>query len=257
MERVSMAGKPGDPDDDLELDPPLPNEDEPEDLQDQELVEDEADEQSEPDQPDASQQQQEPERQAREQPSRGDRRFQTMANELQEQRRRNDDLNRRLDALLAGQAQPRPQGETPEARAQRQSLMTPEERIREDMNLDRQNFANEIQQMRFATLDGNDRAAYQAKATVDPLYKKWETKVEAELATLRNQGMNADREKIMFYLIGKAGVEGRQANGPRQRAEAQQRVRRAQTRPTNSGSDIAPRRSRGDSLERRLENQEL
>jgi hypothetical protein len=257
MERVQMAE--GDPElEDLELDPPVQDGDEPEDLQDQALVEDEADEPSpQGDEVDGQDRQaaQRPEQQ--QQPSRGESRHQRLANELREARQREADLNRRLDTLIAGQARP-PQGETPEARAQRLALMTPEERITAELHDARQSFTREMQQMRFATQDGSDRAAFQAKATVDPLYKKWETRVEAELRTLREQNMNVERERLMYYLIGKAAVEGRQASKPGQRAEAQRRVARQQTRPSNSGSDVAAqRRDRGNSLERRLENQSL
>ena len=179
----------GDPED-TELDPPVPGDDEPEDLQDDALVEDEADRESEPDQPDAAAlpaQPVQPEQPQR-QPSRGERRFQTLNNELQEQRRRNDDLNRRLDSLLA--AQPRPQQESPEARAQRMALLTPEERITAELTEAKQGFAREMAQVRFTAADGSDKASYQAKATVDSLYRKWEPQVEAELVTVRNQGMN-------------------------------------------------------------------
>jgi len=255
----------GDPEDDLELDPPVPDDQEPEDLQDDALVKDEADEQSESDITDASAQQRgsrEPdqqdqplEQQAR--PSRGERRFQTLSNELQEQRRQNEALNRRIDALLAGGGQRQSQGETPEARAQRLALLTPEERITIELNDAKQGFARDLQSLRMATLDGNDRAAYQAKATVDPLYKKWSDQVEAELGTLRQQGMNVERERLMYYLIGKAAVEGRQQRGGRERQQAEQRVRRQQTRPANSGSDVQATRRRGDNLERRLEDVQL
>lgn len=253
-----MAGE-GGPEDDLELDPPLPDENEPEDLQDQALVEDEADEESDKDEIDASDQQQgdrqQPDQQR--QPSRRDRRIEALTTSLAEERRQREELNRRLDAVLTGQQPRQPQGETPEQRAQRLALLTPEERIREELNEAKHGFAVQMQRMQFTSQDGADRAAFQAKATVDPLYKKWSDKVEAELTTLRNQGMNTDREKLMYYLIGKAAVEGRQANGARERVQAQRRVQQQRTRPANSGSDVAPRRDRGSSLERRLENVEL
>ena len=248
----------GDPElEDIDLDPPVQDGDETEDLQDQALVDDEADE---PDKETGAEEAepiaaQKPDQQ--QQPSRGESRHQRLANELREARQREADLNRRLDTLIAGQARP-PQGETPEARAQRLALMSPEERITAELHDARQSFTREMQQMRFATQDGSDRAAFQAKATVDPLYKKWETQVEAELRTLREQNMNVERERLMYYLIGKSAVEGRQAARPGQRAQAERRVQRQQTRPSNSGSDVsAPRRDRSNSLERRLENQSL
>jgi hypothetical protein len=254
-----MAEKDGDPED-LELDPPEQG-DEDVEQQDQEVVEDQADEQpAEQDEVDGEERQ--PDRQAgdqQQQPSRRDRRIETLTTSLAEERRLREETNKRLDAILAGQQQSRaPQGETPEARANRLALLDPEARIREELNEAKQGFAREMQVVRFTTQDGNDRAAFQAKATVDPLYKKWEPRVEAELTELRRQGQNVDRERLMYYLIGKNAVEGRQAARPGQRAAAERRVSQQRTRPSNSGSDVqAQRRDRGNSLEKRLENQAL
>ena len=194
------------------------------------------------------------------QPSRGEQRQQRLANELKEARQRESELNRRLDMALATRPQqPQPQGETPEARAQRLALLTPEERITAELQETKQTFAREMQVMRFTAVDGNDRAAFQAKATVDPLYKRWEPEVEAELAKLRTQGQTVEREKLMYFLIGKAAVEKRDGSKGTQRAEGQRRVASQRVRPSNSGSDIAANRrgDRGNSLERRLENQSL
>ena len=198
-----------------------------------------------------------PEQQAGErQPSRRDRRIETLTHELGESRRRSDELNRRLDAMLVGQRQP--QGETPEQRAQRMALLSPEERIQETLRESEVRHAREMQGLQFAILDGNDRAALEAKATVDPLYSKWKPKVETELVALRQQGQNVDLEKLMFYLIGKSAVEARKQQGNGQRAVAQRRVAQQRTRAPNSGSDTqGTRRDRNSSLERRLENQSI
>jgi hypothetical protein len=75
---------------------------------------------------------------------------------------------------------------------------------------------------------------------------------------LRQQGQNVDREKLMYYLIGKNAVENGQAQVTQQRSEAKQRVQRQSVRPSNSGSDVqASRGNRSATLEKRLENQSL
>jgi len=249
-------------DEEIELDPPEGDESA---AVDQQVVDEEADESvPEGDEVDGEDRQADQDIAARapsegQQPSRGESRQRALANELREARQREADLNRRLDTLIQGQARPQPQGETPDARAQRLALLTPEERITAELNEAKQGFAREMFQTRLQLADSSDRSAYQAKATVDPLYKKWEPKVEAELQELRKQNQNVDREKLLYYLIGKSAVEGRQAAKPGQRAEAQRRVNSQRTRPANSGSDVsANRRSGGgNSLERRLENQSL
>lgn len=246
----------GDPEVDLDLDPPV-DETEGEDHEEQDQqVEEQEDEPEGESTEEATGQDRQTGSEQRQQP-RGNRQFGELRRGIRERDQQISDLNRRLDALIAGRTQPAPQGETPEARAQRMALLTPEERIREELQVAQQGFAREQQQLRFTVLDGNDRAAFEAKATVDPLYQKWKPKVEAELQVLRQQGMNADREKIMFYLIGKSAVEGRLQTRGQQRAAGAQRVQRQTTRPSNSGSDVQARRDRNSSLERRLENQSL
>jgi hypothetical protein len=245
----------GDPEDDVDLEPQ-----EDADVEQQDLEVEEQETEPEQDEVDAASQQQDRQEpgEQRQQPSRGEQRQQRLANELREARQRETDLNRRLDLALAARPQPTQQGESPEARAQRLALLTPEERITADLQETRQAFAREMQAVRFSTQDGSDRAAFQAKATVDPLYKKWEAKVEAELADLRSKGMNVERERLMDYLIGKSVREGRTSAKESQRAAGAQRVRQQTTRSPNSGSDVqAQRRERGNSLERRLENQSL
>jgi hypothetical protein len=251
-----MADKNDPVDDEIELDPPEGVES---DAVDQQVVDEEADDQvPEGDEVDGEERQPDQVDAGAQRPSRGESRHQALANELREARQREADLNRRLDQVLAVRPAPAQQGETPEARANRLALLTPEERIREEMHETRQTFAREMQVMRFQSADNSDRAAYEAKATVDPLYAKWRPKVEAELAELRAQNMTAPRERIMYYLIGKSAVEGRGAEKGKQRADGARRVQRQQTRPGNSGSDVSStRRDRNNSLERRLENQSL
>lgn len=246
----------GDPED-LELDPPQ----EDADVEQQDLEVEEQETEPEQDEVDAAGQQQDNQEpgEPRQQPSRGEQRQQRLANELREARQREVDLNRRLDLALTARTQPQPQGETSDARAQRLALLTPEERIREELQETRREIGVALQRQQFTTQDGTDRAAFQAKATVDPLYKKWEPKVEAELAVLRSKGQNVSREDLMYHMVGKAMMEARGTAKGTQRAAGAQRVRQQTTRAGNSGSDVQAQRrdNRGNSLERRLENQSL
>jgi hypothetical protein len=251
-----MAGEPVDGDeDDFEVADPVedaePEADNPDDSSA------EADEEATPDNPDAveaSSDQQPPPRQ--QQPSRGERRFQSLTSELAKERQQREDLARRLDAALGQQRQPAQ--ETPEARAQRHALMTPEERMREDLQISTATHQREMQVVRFQMQDTSDKTAFESKAAVDKRYAKWKPEVERELLALRQQGQNVDREKLMYYLIGKNAVENGQAQVTQQRSEARQRVQRQSVRPSNSGSDVqASRRDRSATLEKRLENQSL
>lgn len=234
---------------DLELDPP---EDE---QQDQEQDDEQQDQESEQES-DADQQQdtqaQDRQQQDDRQPSRAQRRIQAQQDRQAELERQNAELSRRIDDLIRSQA--RPQGETPEQRTQRLALLTPEERIREDLADAERRHGQQLAGLQFQVLDRSDKAAFEAKATIDPLYAKWAPKVEAELAAMRTKGQNVEREVLMDYLIGRNARENRQKVAGRQRMEAGRRVAAASTRPGSSRSDVQPQRRQGSSLEKRLEN---
>ena len=246
-----MADGDQDPDDelDLEIDATEPDlEDEPGDPVDEP-------EQDEPeDQPVAAQDQpaREPDR-----PSRRENRIQTLRNELRERDQRLADTNRRIDELLQRQ-QPQHQGESPEQRAQRFSLMTPQEQIAETLRESEQRHNATLSQMQTQMLDTADRTSFQTKAAVDPLYAKWGPKVEGKLAELRANGNNVEREVLLKFMIGEAALERRGSKEGRQETrQAARRVQGQRVRPTNSGSDTQTQRRQQTSLERRLENESI
>ena len=191
------------------------------------------------------------------QPSRRDARIQTLTEQIRERDQRLAETNRRIDDLIRQQGQlARPQGETPEQRAARFALMTPQEQISETLRESEARHTAQMQQFQMQSLDVADRTAFQAKAAVDPLYAKWGPKVEGRLAELRAKGNNVEREVLLKFLIGEAALERRTGKeGRREVAQAQRRVAAQRTRPQNSGSDTQnQRRQQGTSLERRLEN---
>lgn len=57
--------------------------------------------------------------------------------------------------------------------------------------------------------DVNDRTSFAGIALTDPTAKKYETRVEKELADMRAKGQNAPREAIYTYLLGKDMREGK------------------------------------------------
>jgi hypothetical protein len=192
------------------------------------------------------------------QPSRGENRIQTLRNELKERDARLAEMNRRIDTLVSTQAPARPMGETPEQRAQRFALMTPQEQIAETLRESEQRHAALLNAMQMQMLDTADRTAFQSKAAVDPLYGRWAPKVEGKLAELRAKGQNVDREVLLKFMIGEAALERRSSKeGRTEVRQAQRRVQAQRTRPTNSGSDTQAQRRTGSSVERRLENMQI
>lgn len=57
--------------------------------------------------------------------------------------------------------------------------------------------------------DVNDRTAFTSISLGDPVAKKYEARVEKELADMRAKGQNAPREAIYTYLLGKDMREGK------------------------------------------------
>ena len=242
---------------DLDLDPPKPGADEEAELPDDQ-GEDQGEDQDEGEDQGEGQDAASPGQGGDElapqprQISRGERRVQSLSTRIQDMERRNMDLERRLNESLARQTAPRQ--ETFEEREQRLALLTPEERMHARMSESEQRHGRELFAMQMQLRDGQDRTSFEAKAFNDSLYQKWAPKVEAELAALRTQGQTVEREKLLYYLIGKSAVELRQGR-PKQQRQAQQRLQRANVRPGNTRSDNASqRRTQNSSLERRLED---
>lgn len=111
---------------------------------------------------------------------------------------------------------------------------------------------------KFESVDSADRAAFAARATVNPLYKKYETKVEEELQKFRSQGVNYKREVMLDYLIGKdiRLKSEKEAGKPSAKKQgAQRRVVATATKPAGATGDVAQYGTRrGKTAEERLSN---
>lgn len=99
--------------------------------------------------------------------------------------------------------------------------------------------------------DMKDQAAYMRQAVKNPLYGKYEDRVEAELKSTRARGGNATREGILAYLVGKDALN---ANGKPTKAAAQAAIRVSAAKTTTPGvkSNVSAQRSNDASLEERL-----
>ena len=192
------------------------------------------------------------------QPSRRDTRIQTLADEARQAKQELAETRRRLDDLSRQMTQPRVQAESPEQRASRFALMTPQEQMSETLRESEQRTVALVQQVQMQSADAADRAAFQSRAAVDPLYAKWGPKVEGKLAELRARGNNVERDVLLKFMIGEAALERRGSTvGKAEVKQAQRRVASQKTRTTNSGSDTAPQRRQQTSLERRLEDVQI
>jgi hypothetical protein len=166
--------------------------------------------------------------------SRGDRTIGELRRLARERAEENAQLTRRLAELegrVASQSQPA--AETAAQRAERLALLSPEERAMEMVNeaLERNN--RQQQQFTAQLMDQSDRSAFEARAAVNPLFKKLSSAVERELASLRAKGQSLPRETIAVYLIGQR-VVAQQAEKPRGGTTRRQRE---QARPARPGGD--------------------
>lgn len=138
---------------------------------------------------------------------RGDRQFGELRRQAREAAEQAARVTRELEEMRAEVARYRqPPAETPQQRAERLALMSPEERAMEMVNeaLERNN--QQQQALTAQLMDQSDRSTFEARAAVNPLFKKLAPEVERELANLRAKGQSLPRETIAIYLIGQRVV---------------------------------------------------
>jgi len=179
--------------------------------------------------------------------SRGERRIGALAERAKLLQEDNDRLRR---------AQQAPREVDPRIEAERLALMTTEERTQYRLDQSERRHIQREQAFEFRMADMADKSTFAAKAATDPIYKKYETKVETELQRLRGMGQNVGREALMKYFIGEAALTARSSGNNRQeRRAAASRVRKAQASPAGARSDTASgdRRGSNDTVAKRLE----
>ena len=184
-------------------------------------------------------------------PSRGESRFQRLANTAKEAREEAATARRELQEFKASQRQA-VQQETPEQEAQRLALMTPEERL--EFKLDKSERRNQqnMQAMAFQMQDGTDKSAFTALCTSDQTAARYRDRVEAKLAEIRSQGQNVNREALLDFLVGQDVRKKGGAARDRQAKDGERRIQRQKVAPGNNRGDSAPAKRGEKTLEERL-----
>lgn len=185
--------------------------------------------------------------------SRSQRRVQAALREARDARERAERLERDLEEMRRGNTG-RNRAEEEAAERERLALMTPEERTDYLLRKQRDEILGEVRRGQFVTADQNDKAAFAARAASDPLYRRYEERVEKELQTLRARGQNVSREALLSYLIGQDALKRRGEVAGKQRRKAAE-VRRRETAKPGSGRGDAPaqRGKAGKTARERLE----
>jgi len=108
--------------------------------------------------------------------------------------------------------------------------------------------------------DVSDRTAYAALCIGDPLAKKYEERVEKKLAEFRSKGINAPREEIYTFMLGKDMRDGKfkkKAAAPAPKQDAHPNLNRG--RMPGARSDVSGRTAMSEREKRakRLENVQI
>jgi len=186
-------------------------------------------------------------------PSRGQGRIQRLTNERNEMRERLAQRDREMEELRRAQVARQSQ-ESEEQRQTRRALMTPEERMQDDLAHMRQEFSAQQRAQHLSTQAYLDKTNYDAKAAVNPTYAKYRDIIEEQFQRQLNLGRPVEREILLQNHLGKLALEGAGRTGG-QRRQAKARVE-SQRVPAGSGKGDAPsqRAKAGDTAESRLKD---
>jgi hypothetical protein len=187
------------------------------------------------------------------QPSRGEKRFQTLASETKAARAEAAELRRKLEEVERRQTAPAPID--PRIEAERLAMMTPEERMDYRLEQAERRHQQQLAQIQFQTLDQMDRSEFQAQIANNPKLARWADEVEAELAKLRAQGQNVKRSVMASYIIGQKVLKQDPKATAKQKAAGQARIAAQKTSPGSSKGDASRGARGGKSLEDRLADQ--
>jgi len=229
----------------------MSNTDFDEDLQDEE-IEDAVSEDADAESPDASdgssgqtEQQAEsevsPEGEVREEPqqdrvlSRGERRFQRLANETREANTRAERLEREVQEMRAERQRQTAQTQEREPSAEEMSLWSTDQIVQYRLDKATGKFNQTLQQMQFQNQESSDKTSFQSLCATDARAKKYADEVETRLLELRRQGQNAQREVILKYLLGEKLLQQSAKATSQQRKQGEQRIARQR------GSNPPPR----------------
>ena len=186
------------------------------------------------------------------QPSRAEARFQRLANETKAAREEAQQARREAEELRRQTWQQNSQV-TAQQEQERIALMLPEERTTYQLSKMQQQFQQERAQDRAQTAAMMDKTAFDAKATINPVYAKFKDEVEKRFEEHSRQGAPVAREILLKLVLGERALEGARNPKPRQQAAARVGAQRVAS-GSGKGSAAAERGKAGDSAAERLKD---
>ena len=167
--------------------------------------------------------------------SRGERRFQRLANETREANTRAERLERELQDIRAERQRQTVQTQEREPSAEEMSLWSTDQIVQYRLDKATGKFNQTLQQMQFQNQESADKTSFHSLCASDSRAKKYADEVETRLLELRRQGQNAQREVILKYLLGEKLLQQSAKATSQQRKQGEQRIARQR------GSNPPPR----------------
>lgn len=189
-----------------------------------------------------------------ERPSRGETRFQRLANEAKAAREEAAEARREAQELRRAQAQQNYQL-TEQQERERLALMTPEERAEYRITkFERESHVRE-QQREFRSQNAIDKATYDTKATLNPVYKRYQEEVEERFDKLLREGKATEREVILKFILGERALNGAAGSSKKAKASGERRIEAQRVSGGNAKGDTRSQRGKtGDTPENRLKD---
>lgn len=187
-------------------------------------------------------------------------RIQALANERKAERAAREKAEADAAALRAETERLRAQMEaaqrnraSDEAKREAELLetMDPVQRIQYEHDKKFNSLQAEMQRMRLEAKDSSDKATFLMKAKDDPVRAKYVDRVEVALSEMRAKGIDAPREDIYYYMLGKSFAEEKAKGGKSSEKDAANaRISSAKGKTSSVRGDATG--ARGKSLEDRL-----
>lgn len=182
--------------------------------------------------------------------------------EIRAERARADRFERELAEIKGRQSQPRSPADLTQEEESilKDEKADPMRRWQVQANVELRRGRNEAQLALAQAQDIADKTSFSRIANTNPtLYKRYETRVEEELAKMRSRGFNASREAIMDNLIGKDMREGKFAKKKPAEEPATGKKTVDRGRLPGARSDVSGRNAMSEHEKRRqrLENQQI
>lgn len=190
-------------------------------------------------------------------PSRGESRFQKLANAAKEATERAARIDREFQEFKAEQSRRAAVVEKKEPTAEEMALWSTEQIIDYKLQKATGQFSQNLQQLQWNTQEANDKAAFERLQLSDPRAKKYAAEVETRLANIRKQGQNVDRESLLKFIIGEKVFTGGAKAARTQKKQGEDQIRRQKTNPPAGQSDVRGGRTQETEAEarrKRLEN---